>query len=249
MAKTIAICGDTGEGKTTSLQNLPPKETVIITPYKLELPFANSEINYTKYDQNTNPNGNFIYVPKLQEVESWIKYVATARPDINYIVLEDFTHYLTAYILTDDFKVKGSNGKTTWSRWEDLATDAFKSLFALPPYLRDNLWIICIFHSEVEEKGLSSKRIIKIPSGEMINKKINIQSYFNTFLFTTILPFDRDAGAEYNSSRFKYVIINDGYNVSKIPAGVFPPDLYEIDADIFEVIKKLEEFYKNHKKN
>ena len=82
---------------------LRKKETVIISPYKDSLSFKGSKKNYTPYDKANN-TGNFIKNNNLKSLPAIINAVATKRPEVKYLVVEDFTHMFNAYTLSDEFR-------------------------------------------------------------------------------------------------------------------------------------------------
>ena len=66
MAKTILICGKTGTGKTTSIRNLNPEETVIFKVINRTLPF--------KYAGKYVENRNLFNTPSYEDVLKAIGY-------------------------------------------------------------------------------------------------------------------------------------------------------------------------------
>ena len=52
-AETILILGESGMGKSTSLRNLNPKETFIISTTSKPLPWRGWKKNYTEFNTKT----------------------------------------------------------------------------------------------------------------------------------------------------------------------------------------------------
>ena len=57
MAQSVLIIAESGSGKSTSIRNLDPNDTVIINIANKPLPFKGWKSMYTPLDKN-NPNGN-----------------------------------------------------------------------------------------------------------------------------------------------------------------------------------------------
>jgi adenylate kinase family enzyme len=87
-AETLLILGESGQGKSTSLRNLNPKETFIISTTSKPLPWRGWKKNYTKWDPKSNPDGNWYQTAKSSNVVTIIKYVSSKRPEIKNIVLD-----------------------------------------------------------------------------------------------------------------------------------------------------------------
>ena len=57
MAQSVLIIADSGSGKSTSMRNLPAKETFIINIANKPLPFKGWKKDYTNISKD-NPKGN-----------------------------------------------------------------------------------------------------------------------------------------------------------------------------------------------
>lgn len=87
-AETILVLGESGHGKTTSLRNLNPKETFIISTTAKPLPWRGWKKGYTKWDPKNNPNGNWYQTAKSNNVITIMKYVSAKRPDIKNLIID-----------------------------------------------------------------------------------------------------------------------------------------------------------------
>lgn len=86
-AETILILGESGNGKSTSLRNLNPKETFIISTTSKPLPWRGWKKQYTKFEKN-NPKGNLYQVSRSNDIVNIMKYISNQRPDIKIIVID-----------------------------------------------------------------------------------------------------------------------------------------------------------------
>jgi hypothetical protein len=239
MANSIALVGASGSGKTYSFRNLPPEETVIISPYKMNLSFGGAKKNYTKFDQSTNPNGNFWMVPDLGTLPTWLG-AANDWSHIKYVIIEDYSHYMTNYLMSGDFRGK-ANGKQAYSRFEQFAADVYQSLFGKTPYMRDDLWLIYVFHDDTVETNVGPQRKIRITAGRMLDEKVDLPSYFSYVVYTEVSTKAETA----KSDRFKFRICNDGYSPAKMPPGVFDEDIETVPNDMKALLESINDFELN----
>lgn len=228
MAKMIGIVGFSGTGKTFSLRNLPPEETAIVSPYKLDLPFAGADVNY-KLWTNENQSGNIMKVPDLPSIPSWVEYFAGSGK--KYIVIDDITHGINNYIMNPSFRAKGKT-KESWSRWEDMAADVYASLIRMADTLPADVWLVMMFHPEVFMGKNGEELKLRTP-GKLLEEKIDIPSYFTYMLYTTVETYDKEKPKP-AAERYKFVTNNDGYYPAKMPPECVE-DMY-IPNDLMDVI-------------
>lgn len=88
MANLIAIAGQSGSGKSSSLRNLDPKETFIINVASKPLPFKGWRSKYTIWNKD-NPSGNYINTSNVQTIGQILNYINTKRPEIKNVVIDD----------------------------------------------------------------------------------------------------------------------------------------------------------------
>ena len=87
-AETILVLGESGQGKSTSLRNLDPSETFIISTTSKPLPWRGWKKMYTKFDPKTNVEGNWYQTSKSSNILTIIKYINNKRPEIKNIVVD-----------------------------------------------------------------------------------------------------------------------------------------------------------------
>lgn len=233
MAESIALVGPSGSGKTYSLRKLDPKETFIFSPYKTSPALPGGKKNYKKFDVNAG-TGNFMLQPSMSVLGGWVKYVAENLSHIKYIVIEDFSHYMTHYLMSDEFRSK-AGGKLAYSRFEEFAADAYSALFMHTPNLRDDLTLIYIFHDDEIETMTGSKRKFRVTAGKMLDEKVDLPSYFNYVIFTEVLSSKELSRKE----RFVFRVVNDGHTPAKLPYGVYPEEVETVSNEITDVIKHI----------
>lgn len=223
MANLIALVGNSGSGKSTSIRTLNPTETFIINVASKPLPFKGWKAKYTVWNKD-NPNGNFINTSDVERISKILDYIEAKRPEIKNIILDD-SQYLMAFEAMDRAKEKG------FEKFTDIA-QKFYSILKASISMRDDLNIIVSCHSENIGDGLNP--IYKIKTiGKMIDNVITIEGLFTYVLFTHI---ESDNG----TNSYHFITQSDGTTTAKTPLDCF--DSILIPNDLQYVINKIEEF-------
>jgi hypothetical protein len=87
-AQTMLIIGESGQGKSTSLRNLNPEETFIISTTSKPLPWRGWKKHFKKWDPKTSPEGNWYQTSKSSNISTIVKYINSKRPEIKNIVID-----------------------------------------------------------------------------------------------------------------------------------------------------------------
>lgn len=212
MSKSLLIMGESGSGKTTSMRNLPPDQTLYIDADGKGLSWRgwreqyNAELkNYWKLNSGKDILGMMVSVNKT--------------PKYRYLVIDTINGAMLASEM-NRAKEKG------YDKWTDLASDAYEIVNAANN-LRDDLTVIIVGHSEtiLTDDGYRQTRLKT--NGRKL-EKIVLESKF-----TTVLLCEQRNG--------KHLFITRGDNTTaKAPMGMFESD--EIENDIMIVIKAMEEY-------
>lgn len=247
MAEQIGIVGFSGTGKSSSLRNLDPKETFVITPSKDSLPFKGAKKNYIftrkpqlkvgETDKDGNTGGNVVKTKDLGKMAKCLEIISEHRPEIKVVVIEDFTHFLNAYTLSDGFRGQNS-GNAAWSRWSDFGANVFGALFKNQESLRDDLIIVHMFHPETTMTPRGERLKIKTP-GNLLEREVDIPSYYTYMLYTHVVPVDL-AEPQSANERYKFVTNDDGYYPAKTPMGLVD-DLY-VENDLNAIIEAIKNY-------
>lgn len=252
MARKILLLGDSGTGKTHSLQFLDPKTTVIICPENKDLPWRGSEVQYVKAWRKSRDGkrelpslkGNFIPVKRvLNYANTWeerwdnpgvLEYIERINIDeklkhITTVVVDTFTYAMTDRVVADTFL-------DDWNKYKLYAKEFYDFAQRLPE-LREDLTVIVSAHTETDrdEKGKKTVRF-KVPAGKMTSQVIVPEG-----LFTIVLFSDRYR-AEGEKTQYFFWTVNDGTNTCKTPEGMYPKD--QIPCNMEYVIRCMKAYYK-----
>lgn len=215
MAKAIAIMGESGSGKTTSMRNLDPATTFYVDCDKKGLSWRGWREKFNEEAKNyfvtDYPQMALKYLQMVNEVESC--------SHIKVIVFDTINGLMVA----DEMRRMGEKG---YDKWQDLAA----SIYGLIDYsltVREDLTPIFIAHTQTEhdDNGFVWTRIKT--SGRKLDK-ITLESKFSTVLLSKV----QDG---------KYVFeTQSDHSTAKTPLGAFEDK--EIDNDIVKVLEALKDY-------
>ena len=179
MAELVLYMGASGCGKTTSLRNLPPQETVIVTPNSKSFPFPGAAKNYIQGE-------NLIINDELDAIAGIVTHVSDNMPEKKVLIIEDFTHCFSARIFSPAFLARNSGGEA-FSRWMDFGASVYQSLFAKAQDWRSDLTIVILHHTEIKEDGTIGFK----SAGKLLDNSIDVPSYL-TWIFHGVVMQQED---------------------------------------------------------
>lgn len=224
MANLLAIVGNSGSGKSTSLRTLDPKETFIINVASKPLPFKGWRTNYTVWNKD-NQNGNFINTSDVEVIGKILVYINSKRPEIKNVIIED-AQYIMGFEAMDRAKEK------SFDKFTDIA-QKFYTILKTGVQMRDNLNVVALCHAENSGTADDPKWKIKTV-GKMIDNVITVEGLFTYVLFTQV---SRDSD---NKVTYSFITHSDGSNTAKTPFGCFEEDLIPNDMQL--VLNAIDEF-------
>lgn len=90
MAEMIAIVGETGSGKTSSIRNLNPEEIFIISTTGKRPGVKGAQRKYPTFQiVDGKPVGNFYTSSNIDNIAKILKIVNTKMPHIKVVILDD----------------------------------------------------------------------------------------------------------------------------------------------------------------
>jgi ABC-type dipeptide/oligopeptide/nickel transport system ATPase component len=228
MAEMIAIVGESGSGKTTSIRNLNPEETFIISTTGKRPGIKGAKKKYPDFKVNKDTkemSGNFYTSSNIESIKQMMKIVNVKMPNVKVLIIDDF-QYLQAFEAMSRVDEKG------YSKFTDMAKHAYEAL-KTGMDMRDDLFIVVSTHSENTGDNLNPYFKIKT-QGKMLDSVITLEGLFTYVLFTRVVKDESD-GVQY-----RFLTNTDGTCTAKSPMGLFEDLLIDNDQDY--VIKKIQEY-------
>lgn len=202
MARLIFVIGEHGSGKTRSLKDLDPRETIIIKPNGKPLSFKG-------YAKKYKLNKNLFIRNEFKQVGALLNTVNKAVK-IKNVIIEDLTHFFTKRVI-DERKAVG------YSKWTELAASFKIHVLDKEIALRSDLNIIVIGHTS--RSKFTGKVTLETP-GNYLEKSVKVPSYA-TYMFHTDLLEDEGTGRMV----YRFLTNETKHKNAKSPEGVFE-DLY-----------------------
>jgi hypothetical protein len=210
------IIGESGEGKTASIENLPPERTYVGNTERKPLSVKNAKkFKNTKIE---NYKTLMKVVKGLQFPENAKKY--------DYFILDSFTSVTE---MVEKYCEYAFQGFEKWKQYNLLLMELKVQLKKLPM----QVFIICL-PEQKEVNFNENKKYARVKGKEL--KYGFIEKEFSIVLYTK--PIYDDETGELTDVRFK--IKSNKFDTTKTPRGMFskePPN------DLAFVHKKIKEYY------
>lgn len=214
-------------GKTTSLRNLNPEETFIISTTPKPLPFRGWKKKYKpfKVGEDKKPTGNYYVSADYDKIVKMLKVIDKKMPHIKQVIIDDY-QYILAYEFVDRSTEVG------YSKFSEIAQHAMEIL-RYADVMREDCKMIFLTHSENVGDVMNPKYVIKT-IGKMLAEKVTIEGLFTYIFFTKV--------SEGDDGKMKYTLLTntDGMCIAKTPMDMF--NELEIDNDLNEIIKVIDEY-------
>lgn len=207
MSYACLILGESGTGKTCSLRNLDPKNTLLIQPVRKPLPFRS--IGWKEIKQKGDP-GNVYVTADPQKIIAAMK---TSPFDV--IIVDDWN-----YILTRKY-MESPTGCNQFELFKQIGQDGYNIIKAATE-LADNKRVYVLAHTQTDDMGHVQVRTL----GKLLSEKICVEGLFTTVLRTKVVD-----------GRYHFTTRNSGNDTVKSPIGMFDTAEIENDiANIDRIV-------------
>lgn len=225
-AETIAIVGESGTGKSTSLRNLNPEETFIISTTGKPLPFRAWKKKYIPIKiEGKNVSGNYYISSKWDQILKILQIIDKMMPQIKQVIIDDFQ-----YVLSYEFVDRAT--EIGYTKFSELAQHAMEIL-RYSEKMREDCKMIFLTHSENVGDIMNPKYVIKTV-GKLLSEKVTLEGLFTYIFFTKVTEGDD------GKMQYKLITNSDGTCVAKTSLGMF--EELEIDNDLAEIIKVIDAY-------
>jgi hypothetical protein len=208
------IIGESGTGKSTSLRNLDPDNTLLIQAVKKPLPFRS-----TNWKPVVKGQGGSVFVTD----NSAHIVGAMQRTDKEIIVIDDFQ-----YVLANEFMRRVTDNETgngAFAKYNEIARHAWDVLMASTS-LPDHKRVYILSHTSTDDFGKTKIKTI----GKLLDEKIVMEGLVTIVLRTVVANGD-----------YMFSTKNNGQDTVKSPIGLFESDL--IENDLAQVDKAITAYY------
>lgn len=225
MGLGILVLGESGTGKSTSLENLNPKETFIINVKNKSLPFKGWKAGYTPFGKDT-PNGNYLHSESADTIIKVMRHVSENMKHIKQLIIDDF-QYMAASEFMQRANEKGFDKFTSIGRNIYNVADEHTKL-------RSDLTVIYINHLEETTDVMGDRKLKAKTVGKLVDNVVTLEGLFTMVLYTKVKKTK-------DGLEFSFETQNSGSNTAKTPKGMF--DSNEIPNDLAFVIEKANQYY------
>lgn len=226
--EALCIYGESGMGKTTSLRNMNPETTFIISTTGKPLSFRGWKKKYIpfKIDKETKElSGNYYVSSNSEQILKILKIINSKLPHIKAVVIDDM-QYIMSYEFVDRATEVG------YSRFSEIAQHMMEIL-RYSEQMRDDCTMCFLTHSDNVGTEIDPRYVIKT-IGKLLSEKVTLEGLF-TYIFFAKVEEGADGKMEY-----KLVTNNDSKCLAKTPMGMF--NELEIDNDLNKILEVIKEY-------
>lgn len=166
MSTAVVILGESGTGKSTSLRNLDPTNTLLIQSIPKPLPF---KAKGWKVRSNLKDAGNIFQTDDAMLME---KILRSSPQEV--VVIDDFQ-----YVMANEYMRR--TAETGYQKFTDIGKNAWNLLTAatqLAPHRR----VYILSHTSTDENGRTRIKTI----GKMLDEKITLEGMVTIVLRTSV---------------------------------------------------------------
>ena len=225
MANNCIILGRSGTGKSTSIKNLNPKETVIFNVLKKRLPFKGSNALYNV------ENKNLFIIDEYTQLIQYLDSINTKATYVKNIIIDDMI-----YIMRKEYFRRAK--ESGYTKYTELAQH-FQQIISTCENMRDDINIFFILHSEdiTSDNSITGYKVSTI--GKLLDSQYNPVEVVPMVLYSDI-KYDDKGNATYGF--YTHRTMNGTIEIpAKSPNEMFTEDF--IPNDLALVVKAMNEYY------
>ena len=221
MAEIIIVEGESGAGKSTSLRNMPPEQSLILAATDKPLPFK----GWKAWEDKKRIK----VLADMNDIPGWLDKANTKG--IKYVIIEDHTHFQNARILGTEFQQAGTSANK-YARWEKFGRDVYGSIWQKAKELTNIDYIIVMAHVIKDADGTYSFKTF----GKMVGNTVDPVSYSRIVLHAIV-----DADQKEMNKRYVFITNADGTHEAKSPMGMLPERMPNDLWNVLELVKAYDQ--------
>jgi hypothetical protein len=222
MAQLVFLVGKSGMGKSTSLRNLNPDETVIINTDQKALPFKQFNLKYNEDKRNYRKTSDVnIVLATLKK--------ANDLTNVKTIIIDTWSRIMTDAIMNPGFRAEKG-----FDKWTKMASSQYDLINFINDSMRDDIIVYLLAHPEThyDDAGYASERIGV--QGKMLER-------FVPESFSTIVLYSEIIKQPGQPNKHVFRTVSSGSDTCKTPLEMFEENA--IDNDLIIVNKTIREYY------
>ena len=214
MGISTLVVGQSGRGKSTSIEKLDPKETMVIKVINKPFPFRSKD--WKRWDKDTQ-TGSYEVTDNYDIIKAIIKGAKAKGKKI--IVIDDMQ-----YLMANEFMKRSS--ERGFDKFTEIAEHIWSLVMVANEATDDDMRIYFLSHTETNDMGETKVKTI----GKLLDDKITVEGMFAIVL-----------GAKKDGDAFFFSTQNDGKDTCKSPRGMF--DDLRIANDLQLVDNSIKDYY------
>lgn len=225
MANCVMVLGKSGSGKSTSIKDLDPKETVVINTLNKRLPFKGSNKLYNA------ENKNLFHADTYGMVINLLNNISEKALHVKNVVLDDII-----YIMRKEFFSRAK--ESGYNKFTEIGAH-FQQIISTCEGLRQDLNVFFILHSEdvMSDTAVTGYKVATV--GKLLDSQYNPIEVVPMVLYSAI-KYDEKGSPQYG---FYTHATKEG--TIEIPAKT-PADMFSenfIPNSLGTVVKAMNEYY------
>jgi len=229
-SKAVLLIGETGSGKSHSIQFLNPEETFIINVYGKPLPFRYGKMYKSITEEEVRAKGpvggNLVNTSDPTLILQILNYVSKEMPHIKNIILDDWQ-----YAAADEFMSKAM--QKGYDKFTEIALHIWEQAIFWKNSAREDLMIVYITHPDIMTDINGNMRWKAKTVGRLVDDKLTLDGMY-TIVINTVVT--RKAG----KSTFNFLTLGDGKHNAKSPSDMFN----ELEENNLQVVReKIMDYY------
>lgn len=219
------VLGKSGTGKSSSIRNLKPEETVIINILGKKLPFKGGSKLYNK------ENKNYFQLDTHSDIIALLQNIDSSAPHVQNVIIEDMT-----YLMRKEYFARAKeNG---FSKFVEIGQH-FQQVVSVCEKMKESTNVFFIMHSEdiVSNGNVVGTKVSTI--GKLVDESYNPVEVVPIVLHSKV-RYKEDGDIEYGFYT-RRVMVGTEEILAKSPADMFLSEF--IPNDLQAVVEAMNEYY------